>query len=120
VLRPQGNGVDVTVMPAPSWYAVEEWNGVNVTGTHNAQIHEWAHGRILLVRIAAGGRFPMHAGSVYTICQIVTGRGSVGLPDGEILAYRAPEVLIFEPGTPHAWIALENTEFSVCEIAPER
>ena len=117
ILRPRNGAVETASADNHSWGVVAEWDGQAVSGTEHVEIHRSAHGVVLLVRICAGGRFPLHAGSVNSVCQIVAGHGTVGLPNGAEVAYRAPELFVFEPGTLHAWRAQTDTEFTVCEIS---
>jgi quercetin dioxygenase-like cupin family protein len=116
IFAPTPGGFSAERSAGHAWRDVSEWDGQAVSGTQNVEIHRSAHGVVVLVRIRAGGRFPMHAGSVNTVCQIVRGRGTVGLPNGHEAPYDAPELFIFEPGALHAWNAEKDTEFTVCEI----
>ena len=118
ILRLREGMVEPETVHDDRWRTVSEWDGREVTGVENAEIHRSANGAILFVRIRAGGVFPLHAGQVYSVCQIISGRGILGLPDLRDLPYRAPELFVFEPGTLHSWGASEDTLFSVCEIAP--
>ena len=118
ILRLREGTLEPESVPDDGWHTVSEWDGSEVTGVENAEIHRSVNGTVLLVRIRAGGVFPLHAGRVYSVCQIISGRGVLGLPNRRELPYRAPELFLFEPGTLHSWGASEDTLFSVCEIAP--
>ncbi len=117
ILRLRGGAVVPEEAPDGGWRAVTEWDGSEVTATENVEIHRSPNGMVLLVHLRAGGFFPLHAGRVYSVCQIVSGRGILGLPDLLELPYSAPQLFVFEPGTLHSWRASEDTLFSVCEIA---
>jgi hypothetical protein len=54
-------------------------------------------------------------------CQIVRGRGRLGLPDGRSLAYEGPELYVFLPDTLHDWHDVEeDTLLAVCLVAESR
>jgi quercetin dioxygenase-like cupin family protein len=70
-----------------------------------------------LVSIAVGGSFAMHSGPEYSFCQIVEGQGKLGLPGGEAVDYRAPELFIFDPDTVHDWHDITaETLVAVCSV----
>ena len=118
ILR-RGRGlVDITVTEAHAWRAVAQWQGDAVEGVENVEVHRSANSATLLVRMAAGARFPMHAGAVFTVCQVVCGRGRLGLPGGREIEFVAPELYVFEPGTEHAWYGEEPVIMSITEVAP--
>jgi quercetin dioxygenase-like cupin family protein len=72
---------------------------------------------IQLVEIAAGGSFAMHSSPDVAFCQMVRGRGTLGLPDGRELEYAAAELYVFLPGTLHDWHNVEDdTLLSVCLV----
>lgn len=76
---------------------------------------------VQLVELAAGGHLVMHSAPALTVCQILAGRGVVGLPHERNVAFAAPEVLVFEPNTRHDWHDIvEDTVLSVCVVAPAR
>jgi quercetin dioxygenase-like cupin family protein len=74
-------------------------------------------GEIQLVEIAAGGYFAMHASPDIAFCQVVRGRGKLGLPGGTEISYEAPELYVFHPGALHDWHDVEeDTLLSVCLV----
>ena len=80
-------------------------------------LHESANGTMLLIRMRAPGGYPMHAGGDFAFCQVVEGRGKVGLPDGRTVSFNGPELYIFEPGTTHDWHDItEDTLLAICLV----
>lgn len=76
-----------------------------------------SRGRTHFVRIPAGGSMPMHANDDHVFCVVVAGEGRLGLPSGDGVRYRAPEVMIFDPGVPHSWDDItEDTMLAVCLV----
>jgi quercetin dioxygenase-like cupin family protein len=50
-------------------------------------------------------------------CQVVRGRGKLGLPGGTEIGYEAPELYVFHPGALHDWHEVEEaTLLSVCLV----
>ena len=71
----------------------------------------------IIYRIPVGCKIPIHAGSHYTLCQIVSGQGKLVLPSGQGLEFAGPELFIFEPGALHGWQdVVEETLLTVCEV----
>jgi|SRR5581483_4000277 len=82
---------------------VAEVAGEAVAGVSTAQLEFAEHGAVHLVRIAAGGRFPMHTGPESGFVVVVEGAGTLLLPGDARVAYRAPELFLFAPDTLHSW-----------------
>lgn len=105
---------------APSWKPFDEYDGQPLEGVRLVEVAEVPGGAIQLVEIAAGGHFAMHSSPDVAHCQIVRGRGKLGLPDGREIAYQAPELYVFLPGTLHEWHDIEeDTLLSVCLVRQE-
>jgi quercetin dioxygenase-like cupin family protein len=101
----------------PDWQPFEEYDGKPLERVSVQDLLEPPGALIQLVEIAAGGSFAMHSSPDVAFCQIVRGRGRLGLPDGRELEYRAPELYVFLPGTLHDWHAVEeDTLLSVCLV----
>jgi quercetin dioxygenase-like cupin family protein len=101
----------------PDWQPFEEYDGKPLERVRVQDLIEPPGALIQLVEIAAGGSFAMHSSPDVAFCQIVRGRGRLGLPDGRELEYRAPELYVFLPGTLHDWHAVEeDTLLSVCLV----
>ena len=101
----------------PDWQPFDEYDGKPLERVRVQDLLEPRGALIQLVEIAAGGSFAMHSSPDVAFCQIVRGRGKLGLPDGRELAYRAPELYVFLPGTLHDWHAVEeDTLLSVCLV----
>jgi quercetin dioxygenase-like cupin family protein len=101
----------------PSWEPFEEYDGKPLERVRVWDIAEPPGGLLQLVEIRAGGHFAMHSSPDVAFCQIVRGRGQLGLPEGRELAYEAPELYVFLPGTLHDWHAIEeDTLLSVCLV----
>jgi quercetin dioxygenase-like cupin family protein len=112
------SGVVVTdVREEPRWEPFEEYDGKPLRGVRVENLMEPQGALIQLVEIAAGGHFAMHSSPDVAFCQIVRGRGRLGLPDGRELDYEAPELYVFLPGTLHDWHDVEeDTLLSVCLV----
>jgi quercetin dioxygenase-like cupin family protein len=112
------SGAVVTdVRDEPDWQPFEEYDGKPLERVRVQDLIEPPGALIQLVEIAAGGSFAMHSSPDVAFCQIVGGRGRLGLPDGRELEYRAPELYVFLPGTLHDWHAVEeDTLLSVCLV----
>ncbi|MQA85860.1 MAG: hypothetical protein GEV03_14865 [Streptosporangiales bacterium] len=105
------------VSEKPSWQPLGDYDGKPLQRVHMTSLKEVTHAEMQLVSIAAGGHFAMHASPDVAFCQIVRGRGRLGLEDGTELPYEAPELYIFLPGTLHDWHAIEeDTVLSVCLV----
>jgi quercetin dioxygenase-like cupin family protein len=112
-----GDRVSPRVREAPPWQPFEEYEGKPLERVRLWDIAEPKGGLLQLVEIQAGGHFAMHSSPDVAFCQIVRGRGRLGLPDGRELAYEGPELFVFLPGTLHDWHAVEeDTLLSVCLV----
>jgi quercetin dioxygenase-like cupin family protein len=112
-----GGQVAVDVTAQPPWAPFEEYDGKPLEGVRLVVVERLPLGEIQLVEIAAGGRFAMHASPDVAFCQVVAGRGKLGLPDGTEVAYQAPELYVFHPGALHDWHDVEATTLlSVCLV----
>jgi quercetin dioxygenase-like cupin family protein len=113
----EDGGVDTRVVDSPLWEPYEEYEGQPLEGVRLTVVERLRLGEIQLVEIAAGGHFAMHSSPDVAFCQVVRGRGKLGLPDGRELDYRAPELYVFHPGTLHDWHDVEeDTLLSVCLV----
>ena len=112
------SGIVVTgVRDQPEWQPFEEYDGRPLERVRVQDLVELPHALIQLVEIAAGGSFAMHSSPDVAFCQIVCGRGKLGLPGGRELGYEAPELYVFLPDTLHDWHAVEeDTLLSVCLV----
>ena len=105
------------VQDEPSWQPFDEYDGKPLERVRVQDLAEPPGALIQLVEIGAGGSFAMHSSPDVAFCQIVRGRGKLGLPDGRDLVYRAPELYVFLPGTLHDWHAVEEeTLLAVCLV----
>jgi quercetin dioxygenase-like cupin family protein len=117
VFEARSGGVVTHLREEPDWEPFEEYDGKPLDRVRVQDLVEPAGALIQLVEIAAGGSFAMHSSPDVAFCQIVRGRGKLGLPDERELAYRAPELYVFLPGTLHDWHAVEeDTLLSVCLV----
>jgi quercetin dioxygenase-like cupin family protein len=115
------SGAVVTdVREEPDWQPFTEYDGEPLDRVRVQDLLEPPGALIQLVEIAARGSFAMHSSPDVAFCQVVRGRGKLGLPDGRELAYAAPELYVFLPGTRHDWHGVqEDTLLSVC-LVPQR
>jgi quercetin dioxygenase-like cupin family protein len=105
------------VQEEPSWEPFEEYDGKPLERVRVQDLLEPLGALVQLVEIAAGGHFAMHSSPDSAFCQIVRGRGKLGLPDGREVAYDGPELYVFLPGTLHDWHDVEkDTLLSVCLV----
>jgi quercetin dioxygenase-like cupin family protein len=105
------------VREEPDWEPFEEYDGKPLERVRVQDLIEPPGALVQLVEIAAGGSFAMHSSPDVAFCQIVRGRGKLGLPDGRELDYEAPELYVFLPGTLHDWHDVEqDTLLSVCLV----
>jgi quercetin dioxygenase-like cupin family protein len=112
-----GERVSPRVSEAPPWQPFEEYDGKPLEGVRVWDITGPPGGLLQLVEIGTGGHFAMHSSPDVAFCQIVRGRGRLGLPDGRELAYEGPELFVFLPGTLHDWHSIEeDTLLSVCLV----
>jgi quercetin dioxygenase-like cupin family protein len=117
VFELMGNTVETEVTETLAWEPFEEYDGKPLERVRVVDIVEPPNSLIQLVEIAAGGHFAMHSSPDVAFCQIVRGRGKLGLPDGREVAYQGPELYVFLPGTLHDWHAIEDdTLLSVCLV----
>jgi quercetin dioxygenase-like cupin family protein len=113
--------VSPAVTERPSWKPFEEYDGKPLKQVGLVEVIEFPHGAIQLVEIRAGGSFAMHSSPDVAFCQIVRGRGKLGLPDGTEIDYDGPELFVFLPDTLHDWHDIEeDTLLSVCLVSQER
>jgi quercetin dioxygenase-like cupin family protein len=112
------SGTVVTdVREEPEWQPFAEYDGEPLDRVRAQDLLEPPGALIQLVEIAAGGSFAMHSSPDVAVCQVVRGRGKLGLPDGRELDYAAPELYVFLPGTLHDWHGVqEDTLLSVCLV----
>lgn len=109
--------VTTNVQDDPAWQPFEEYDGKPLERVRVQDLVEPLGALVQLVEIAAGGRFAMHSSPDLAFCQVVRGRGKLGLPDGRELDYLAPELYVFLPGTLHDWHDVEeDTLLSVCLV----
>jgi quercetin dioxygenase-like cupin family protein len=116
------SGAVVTdVRDEPAWEPFEEYEGKPLERVRVQDLLEPPNALVQLVEIAAGGHFAMHSSPDVAFCQVVRGRGKLGLPDGRELAYEGPELYVFLPGTLHDWHDVEeDTLLSVCLVRQSR
>jgi quercetin dioxygenase-like cupin family protein len=109
--------VVTNVQDEPDWQPFEEYDGTPLERVRVQDLSEPRGALVQLVEIGAGGSFAMHSSPDVAFCQVVRGRGQLGLPDGRELEYRAPELYVFLPGTLHDWHDVEeDTLLSVCLV----
>lgn len=112
-----GGGVEPGVTETPAWEPFESYDGQPLYRVRTTTLGEVPNAEMQLNAIAAGGHFVMHASPDVAFCQIVKGRGKLGLPDGRELPYAAPELYVFQPGTLHDWHDVEeDTLLAVCLV----
>ena len=110
---------DVQVDPVerPDWNLLYEYDGKPLERVRDVDVLEVPHASMQLVEIEAGGSFAMHSSPHVAFCQIVRGRGKLGLPGGRELEYTGPELYVFLAGTLHDWHDVEeDTLLSVCIV----
>lgn len=103
-----GERVAPRVFDQPAWQPFDEYDGKPLRRVRVVDVIEVERGLIQLVEIAAGGHFAMHTSPDVAFCQIVHGRGKLGLPDGRELSYEGPELYVFLPGSLHDWHDVEE------------
>ena len=112
-----GELVTSAVVEGVGFEPVFEVAGEQVTGVSVAALEFSGTATVHLVRIAAGGRFPMHTGPEWGFVQVVTGSGTLVLPGGQRVEYAAPELFLFEPNTLHGWTDVTvDTLMSACIV----
>ena len=113
----RSGAVATDVRPEPDWQPFTEYDGEPLDRVRVQDLVEPSGALIQLVEIAAGGSFAMHSSPDVAFCQIIRGRGKLGLPGGRELDYAAPELYVFLPGTLHDWHSVdEDTLLSVCLV----
>jgi quercetin dioxygenase-like cupin family protein len=116
-----GDRIDTTVNATPEWKPFDEFEGKPLYRVRLVELLTASSAEVQLVEIAAGGRFAMHSSPKMAFCQVVRGKGKLGLPDGRELAYEGPELYVFLPNTLHDWHDIErDTLLSVCLIGTEQ
>jgi quercetin dioxygenase-like cupin family protein len=111
------DNVRADVVKEPSWQPFSEYDGQPLEGVQLVEVEKLSLGEIQLVEISAGGRFAMHTSPDEAFCQIVRGRGKLGLPGGTEISYEGPELYVFHPGSLHDWHDIEeDTLLSVCLV----
>ena len=109
--------VEPRVSERPDWRPLTEYDGQPLARVSAVDLLEPTGALVQLVEIAAGGSFAMHSSPDVAFCQVVRGRGRLGLPGGRELQYAGPELYVFLPGTLHDWHAIEeDTLLSVCLV----
>jgi quercetin dioxygenase-like cupin family protein len=102
----------------PPWRPLAEYTGEPLRGVRSCDVAQARHAEMQLYEIAAGGHFAMHSSPDVAFCQIVRGRGMLGLPGGREISYTGPELYVFQPDTLHDWHAIEeDTLLAVCVVA---
>jgi len=95
---------------------LSELEGTRLEGVRVWQ-RETPWGRLELVELEAGSSLPLHSVDRAAICQVVRGRGRVGLADGRELPFEAPHLFTFAAGAVHSWHSIEQpTLISVCVV----
>jgi quercetin dioxygenase-like cupin family protein len=80
------SGTVVTdVRDEPKWQPFEEYDGQPLERVRVHDVIEPPRALVQLVELAAGGSFAMHSSPDVAFCQVVRGRGKLGLPDGREL-----------------------------------
>lgn len=112
-----GDGTPIGAVHPMAWTPMRQAVGLALEGIDEVGVEPWSRGRTHFVRIPAGGSMPMHANDDHVFCVVVAGEGRLGLPSGDGVRYRAPEVMIFDPGVPHSWDDItEDTMLAVCLV----
>lgn len=112
-----GDTVRAEVAKEPAWQPFSEYDGKPLERVQLVEVEKLSLGEIQLVEIAAGGRFAMHTSPDVAFCQIVRGKGKLGLPGGTEISYDGPELCVFHPGSLHDWHDIEeDTLLSVCLV----
>ncbi|MGH8874998.1 MAG: hypothetical protein ACRDVM_07090 [Acidimicrobiia bacterium] len=112
-----GERVIARVREAPPWMPFTEYDGRPLDRVGLVEVVTVAGAEVQLVEIRAGGHFAMHSSPAVAFCQVVRGRGKLGMPDGTELAYQGPELYVFLPDTLHDWHDIEqDTLLSVCLV----
>ncbi len=113
----RGDAVEPAVQGEAAWEPFEEYDGKPLERVRVQDLLEPPGALIQLVEIGAGGSFAMHSSPDVAFCQVVRGRGKLGLAEGRELDYHGPELYVFLPGTLHDWHDVEeDTLLSVCLV----
>ena len=117
IFRIDGDRVVPDVEEKPPWQPFTEYDGKPLDRVRLVELLTVSGAELQLVEIAAGGSFVMHSSPDVAFCQVVRGRGKLGLPDGRELDYQGPELYVFLPDTLHDWHNIEeDTLLSVCLV----
>lgn len=74
-------------------------------------------GRLEVVELAAGASLPLHSAEQPIFCQVLSGSGRLGLPDGSELSFAAPDLFVLDPDTEHSWQGIEQpVVLSICVV----
>jgi quercetin dioxygenase-like cupin family protein len=112
-----GEDVYASAEEDPVWKPFEEYDGQPLKDVRLVAISQVPGAEFQLVEIEAGGSFVMHTSPDVAFCQIIRGRGKLGLPEDREVEYRGPELYIFHPGSYHDWHDIEvDTLLSVCLV----
>ena len=105
------------VIPEPDWRKFPSYDGKTLELVDLVELRSVRNAELQMVRIRRGGHFAMHSSPDVAFCQIVAGRGSLILPEDQIVEYKAPELYVFMPGSLHEWSDIqEDTLLSVCLV----
>jgi hypothetical protein len=77
-----GDRTGLSLSASPAWEPFDTYDGKPLEGVRLVVVEQLALGEVQLVEIAAGGHFAMHASPDVAFCQVVRGRGKLGLPGG--------------------------------------
>lgn len=117
IFRPEDNRVVSQATGEPPWQPFDEYEGKALDRVRLVEVIQVAGAEIQLVEIGEGGQFAMHSSPDVAFCQVVRGRGKLGLPDGSEVSYEGPELFVFLPNTLHDWHQIEqDTLLSVCLV----
>ena len=109
--------VVTTTNKTPNWRPFEEFDGEPLDRIRLVELEQGSYCEIQLVELGTGGNFVMHTGPELAFCQIVRGKGKLGLPEGKEILYEGPELYVFHPGTLHDWHDIEDdTLLAVCQV----
>jgi quercetin dioxygenase-like cupin family protein len=102
-----------TDRPAPT--VLEEIEGEPAIGVR-VWMRDVGPARVEVIELDVGARLPMHAGPHFATCQVVRGRGKLGLPGGDVV-FDGPTMFTFEPGADHSWHSIEEaTVMTTCVV----
>lgn len=112
-----GGDVHTLTEEHPVWKPFEEYDRQSLKDVRLVEISRVPRAEFQLVEIKTGGNFVMHTSPDLAFCQIIRGRGKLGLPDDKEVEFRGPELYIFHPGSYHDWHDIEeDTLLSVCLV----